>query len=247
MANVDDPVGNQPAGTPAEPSAAVAEPRYDPEYVSQLEAYYQRTNPVLEQYKDDFTPLLEDEKFREFYRSSRESYYDMQKRLAKEADDAIPESEKRLLGAIDERLSKFKPVLEDYDARAQAQTRAAQEASQDFARRETEFANRLVAEQKLTAEEVSDLAQYAMTLHKKSVDEGTPRFVGIEEVYKRVYGRAESKAIAAKPVAKSLRSTAGATGVPGASRTVEDRADLAKPGGVTRHILGVLNNQRKTG
>ena len=48
-------------------------------------------------------------------------------------------------------------------------------------------------------------------------------------------------------MAKSLRSTAGATGVPGASRTIEDRGDLAKPGGVTRHILGVLNSQRKTG
>jgi hypothetical protein len=62
-----------------------------------------------------------------------------------------------------------------------------------------------------------------------------------------MYGRAEAKATVAKPVAKSLRSTAGATGVPGASRTIEDRGDLAKPGGVTRHILGVLNSQRKTG
>jgi hypothetical protein len=249
MANVDDPVDT---GTPATVNAgpdpsAVSAPDPREERYQALEQYYARTNPILEQYKDDFNAIVEDEGYRNFQRQSRESYYDMQKRLAAEKDAEIPESEKRLLGALDERLGKFKPVLDDYERRAETEKRTATEASQEFAKKETEFANRLVAESKLTPEEVNELAEYAMTLHQKSVKDGNPRFVGIEEVYKRVYGRAEAKVTQAKPVAKSLRSTAGATGVPGASRTIEDRGDLAKPGGVTRHILGVLNSQRKTG
>jgi hypothetical protein len=247
MANVDDPVGTQPAVDPAGHEPAISSPSFDPARVEALEAYYARTNPILEQYKDDFNAIVEDEGYRDFQRKSRESYYDMQKRVAAEREAEIPESEKRLLGALDERLSKFEPVLKDYASRAEAETAKAKEASQEFAKKETEYANRLVAEQKLTSEEVNELAEYAMTLHQKSVKDGNPRFVGIEEVYKRVYGRAEAKVTAAKPVPRSQRAVAGATGVPGASRTIEDRSDLAKPGGVTRHILGVLNNQRKTG
>ena len=249
MADVHDPVATaSPAVEPAgSPSPAVSAPAYDPEYVSQLQAYYERTNPILEQYKDDFNAIVSDEGYREFQRKSRESYYDMQKRLAAEREAEIPESEKRLLAAFDERLKPFKPVIEDYENRAKTEAQAAKAASEDFARRETEFASRLVAEQKLSAEEVNDLAKYAMTLHRESVEAGTPRFVGIEEVYKRVYGRAEAKATEKKPTPRSLRSTSGATGVPGASRTIEDRGDLTRPGGVTRHILGVLNSQRKTG
>jgi hypothetical protein len=249
MADVQDPVspGTPAIGNAGADASAVADPRFDPERVAALEAYYERTNPVLEQYKDDFTPLLEDEKFREFYRSSRESYYDMQKRIAAERDAEIPESEKRILSALDERLGKFKPVLDDYESRAQAQERAAKDATAQFTRENLEYAQRLVAEQKLTSEEVSELARYAAAIHEDLKARGEHRFVPLEEAYKRVYGRAEAKVTQAKPTPKSLRSTAGATGVPGASRTIEDRADLAKPGGVTRHILGVLNSQRKTG
>jgi hypothetical protein len=248
MANIDDPTGTQPAvetggGGPAIPETTSV----DPERYRALEAYYSRTNPILEQYKDDFNAIVEDEGYRDFQRKSRESYYDMQKRVAAEREAEIPESEKRLLSALDERLGKFEPVLKDYASRAEAETAKAKEASQDFARKETEYANRLVSEGKLNPDEVNELAEYAMTLHQKSVKDGNPRFVGIEEVYKRVYGRAEAKVTAAKPVPRSQRAVAGATGVPGASRTIEDRSDLAKPGGVTRHILGVLNNQRKTG
>jgi len=247
MANVDDPVGTQPAVDPAGHEPAIAEPRYDPERVAALEAYYNRTNPILEQYKDDFNAIVDDEEYRNFSRTSRESYYDMQKRVAAEREAEIPEGERRLMAHIDKRIDGFKPVLDDYASRAERESATAKEASQEFAKKETEFANRLVAESKLTPEEVNELAEYAMTLHQKSVKDGNPRFVGIEEVYKRVYGRAEAKVTAAKPVPRSQRAVAGATGVPGASRTIEDRSDLAKPGGVTRHILGVLNNQRKTG
>jgi hypothetical protein len=220
----------------------------DPERYAQLDAYYTRTNPILEKYKDDFGAILEmDEDELKFTRTSRESYREMQARLKKEQEEAIPEGERRLMAHIDKRIDGFKPVLDDYASRAEREAATAKEASQEFAKKETEYANRLVAEQKLTSEEVNELAEYAMTLHQKSVKDGNPRFVGIEEVYKRVYGRAEAKVTAAKPVPRSQRAVAGATGVPGASRTIEDRSDLAKPGGVTRHILGVLNNQRKTG
>jgi hypothetical protein len=248
MADVQDPVGETtPAGAPGGADPAISSPSLDPERYQALEAYYSRTNPILEQYKDDFNAIVEDEGYRDFQRKSRESYYDMQKRVAAEREAEIPESEKRIYAHIDKTLEPFKPLVKEYETRAEAETRKAQEASQDFAKKETEYANRLVAEGKLSDTQVNELAELAMIRHKASGPEGQRRFVGIEEMYKSVYGRAEAAATVAKPVAKSLRSTAGATGVPGASRTIEDRSDLAKPGGVTRHILGVLNNQRKTG
>lgn len=248
MADVQEPVtGNTPAEPIAANDAAISDPRFA--RLAELEDYAARASATFERLKPFEADIeaLEDEGYREFSRTSRESYYDMQKRVAAERDAEIPESEKRLLKAFDERLDRFKPVLDDYETRAQTEARTAKEASQDFAKRETEFANRLVADQKLSPEEVNELAQYATALHKQSVADGTPRFVGIEEVYKRVYGRAEAKATAAKPVPRSLRGTAGATGVPGASKAPESREDVTKPGGLTRHVLGVLNGQRKTG
>jgi hypothetical protein len=246
-----DPVIDPKVDPPAEPRGTDPSAVPDPRDVrlAELEEYAARAQATFEQLKPieaDIEALVKDEGYREFTRTSRESYYDMQKRIAKEKEDEIPEGEKRLLGEIDKRLGQFKPVLDDYDARTKAQEAAAKEASQEFAKRETEFAQRLVAEQKLSPEEVAELGAYAMSLHKQSVEAGSPRFVGIEEVYKRVYGRAEAKVAA--PTPKSLRAKAGATGVPGASKPPETtRDDLSKPGGVTRHMLGVLNAQRKTG
>jgi hypothetical protein len=248
MANVDDPVIDT---TPADGSGVVEpvisdpRPSIDPERYAQLEDYFARTNPVLKEYEADFKAIIEDEDYRKFSRSSRESYYDMQKRVAAERDAEIPESEKRFMAALDERLGKFKPVLDDYEQRAQTTARTAEEAKTQFVKGEMEYAQRLVAEQKLSAEEVQDLGRFAKVLHDETVAKGEPRFVGLEEVYKRVYGRAETKN--AKPVPKSLRGTAGATGVPGASTPPKTRDDVAKPGGLTRHVLGVLNSQRKAG
>lgn len=243
--DVLDPKDTTPAGLPAGADPAISDPRFA--RLAELEDYAQRAQATFERLKPYEADIqaLEDEGYRDFSRTSRESYYDMQKRVAAEREAEIPEGEKRLLSAIDERLNKFAPVLKDYDERAQVQERTAKEASQEFAKRETEFANRLVAEQKLSPEEVNELAHYATALHKQSVDAGTPRFVGIEEVYKRVYGRAQ--ATAAKPVPKSLRGTAGTTGVPGASRTDTKRPDITRPGDFTNHMLGVLNTKRKAG
>lgn len=250
MADVQEPIAGK---TPAEPVAGteasvIADPR--DARIAQLEEYASRAAATFERLKPfeaDIEALEKDPDYLGYTRTSRESYYDMQKRIAAEREAEIPESEKRLLGALDERLGKFKPVLDDYERRAETEARTAKEASTEFAKRETEYANRLVAEQKLSPEEVAELGHYAMSLHKQSVADGNPRFVGIEEVYKRVYGRAEAKATAAKPVPRSQRATAGATGVPGASRPAENRENLAAPGGLTRHVLGVLNGQRKTG
>jgi hypothetical protein len=248
MADVTDPVTDT---TPADSSRTVdpvisdPRPQIDPERYAQLEAYYERTNPVLKEYENDFKAIVEDEDYRKFSRSSRESYYDMQKRVAAEREAEIPESEKRLLSALDERLGKFKPVLDDYEARSQTQARTAKEASETFQRENLEYAQRLVAEQKLSAEEIQDLGRFAKVLHDETVAKGQPRLVGLEEVYKRVYGRAETKS--AKPTPKSLRGTAGATGVPGASRPAPTRDDVTKPGGLTRHVLGVLNSQKRAG
>jgi hypothetical protein len=159
---------------------------------------------------------------------------------------AIPPEQKFLLDEFDKRLDRFKPVLEDYDARAQAQARAATEAKEKFTRENLEYAQRLVAEQKLTSDEVADLGRYAKVLHDDTVARGEPRFVSLEEAYKRLYGRAEAKA--APPVPRSLRAKSGATGVPGASKPAESaRIDMAKPGNFTNEMLRRLNAQRKTG
>jgi hypothetical protein len=243
---VQDPIVETPAGTGGADPSAVLDPR--DARLAELEDYAARAQATFEKLKpfeEDIQAIANDEGYREFQRTSRESYYDIQKRVAKEKDDAIPESEKRLLSALDERLGKFKPVLDDYESRAQAQTRTAKEASEKFTQENLEYAQRLIAEQKLTPEEVQDLGRFAKAIHDDTVAAGAPRFVGLEEAYKRTYGRAETKSAA--PTPKSLRAKAGATGVPGASKPVDDRADLAKAGGVTRHMLSVLNSQRKTG
>ena len=204
--------------------------------LAELEDYAARAQATFEKLKpfeEDIQAIAGDEGYREFQRTSRKSYYQMLEEQKKAHDAEIPESEKRLLSALDERLGKFKPVLDDYESRAQAQTRTAKEASEKFTQENLEYAQRLVAEQKLTPEEVQDLGRFAKAIHDDTVAAGAPRFVGLEEAYKRTYGRAETKS--------------AATGVPGGSKPVDDRADLAKAGGVTRHMLSVLNSQRKTG
>ena len=243
MANVDDPVGSPPAGNTPVVEPAISSP--DPARYEALEAYYARTNPILEQYKDDFNAIVEDEGYRDFQRKSRESYYDMQKRVAAEREAEIPESEKRLLSALDERLGKFKPVLDDYENRAKSQEQAAKDAKTKFEKEQNEYVERLMAEKKLSERELVNLGRHALVLHEQTGPEGQRRFVSLEEAYKDLYGAVEARY--AKPVAKSLRSTAGATGVPGASRTVDDRGNLSVPGGITRHVLGVLNDKKKAG
>src|ERR1700744_5929861 len=147
MANIDDPTGTQPAVDPAGVNPVIPDPHpsVDPERYAALEQYYQRTNPLLEQYKDDFNAIIEDEGYREFQRSPRESNYEMKKRQEAAREAEIPESEKRLLPALNELLGKFKPVLDEYDNRTKAQERAKAEESEKFTRENMEYAQRLVS------------------------------------------------------------------------------------------------------
>lgn len=248
--DVKDPIDTTtPAGAPEgrDPSA-VPDPR-DAE-LAELRAYAAQVGPIIDRlrpYEEDVKALLEgDDDYRSFQRSSRESYYDMKKRQEAERDAAIPESEKRLLGALDERLGKFKPVLDDYESRAKAKEAADKEATGKFVSENLEYAQRLIKDEGLSEAEVNDLSRFAKVLHDESVTAGAPRFVGLEEVYKRVYGRAETKTAAATP--RSLRAKAGATGVPGASKPADTRGvNPNRPGDLTKHMLGVLNGARKTG
>jgi hypothetical protein len=250
MAELDPASATPPAEPSAGPGPAVSDPRIDPERVAALEAYYARTNPILEQYQEDFNAIVEDEGYRDFQRTSRKSYYQMLEEQKKAEQEQLAPGERRLL---DEIRKEFKPALEEVgvlrterEARTAREATAAKEASEKFARENVEFANRLVAEQKVTSEEVLDLSRFAKILHDESVAKGEPRFVGLEEVYKRVYGRAEAKAAPAVP--KSLRSRSGAPGVPGASRPDPgEPIDSSKPGSFTNEMLRRLNNQRKTG
>jgi hypothetical protein len=247
MAEIQEPAVQTPASENAGVDPAISDPRLArlaelEDYAARAQATFERLKP----YEEDIQALAEDEAYRDFSRTSRKSYQQMLDEQKKAEEAAVPESEKRLLSALDERLGKFKPVLDDYESRAQAQTRSAQEASKKFTDENLQYAQRLVAEQKLSPEEIGDLGRFAKILHDESVAAGAPRFVGLEEAYKRVYGRAETKVSA--PVPKSLRAKAGATGVPGASKPVDTkRPDMGKPGGFTNYMMDKLNEQRKAG
>jgi hypothetical protein len=204
----------------------------------------------LRPFEEDLKPLLEDEGYREFQRTSRKSYYQMLEEQ-KQAEQAALPPEHRLL--LDELRKEFKPGLEELNvlreeraSRAQAEARTAAEATAKFTRDNLDYAQRLVAEQKLTPEEVQDLGRFAKILHDETVQRGEPRFVPLEEAYKRLYGRAEAKASA--PVPRSLRAKSAAPGIPGASKTADTgRIDMSKPGNFTNEMLRRLNAQRKTG
>jgi hypothetical protein len=105
-----------------------------------------------------------------------------------------------------------------------------------------EYAQRLAAEQKLTPEEIVDLGRFAKILHDESVQRGEPRFVGLEEAYKRVYGRVAAKA---ESTPRSLRAKSAAPGIPGASKAADDkRPDLNRPGDFTNFMLSRLNSAK---
>lgn len=249
--DIQDPAGSGSSsdGAAGGGSSAISDPR--DERLAALESYYERTQPLLNKWaplEEDLAPIIDDDGFREFYRSSRKSYYQMVDEQKKTELEALPPDHRRLLDEIDKRL---KPVTEEADvfrkdreARTARDTQAAKEATEKFTRENLEYAQRLVAEGKVTSEEVNDLGRFAKTLHDESVARGEPRFVPLEEAYKRTYGRAASKSVA--PVPKSLRAKSGAPGVPGASKPDDSgRIDMRKPGSFTNEMLKRLNSQRK--
>jgi DNA repair exonuclease SbcCD ATPase subunit len=243
--DIQDPVVQTPAnGNAGGGSSSIPDPR-DAE-LAELRAYAQQAQATFERlkpYEEDLQPFLEDEGYREFQRTARKSYYQTLEEQKKQQDADVPAAEKRLLEEFDKRLDRFKPVLDDYDARAQAQTRAQKEASEKFQRENMEYAQRLVAEQKLSQEEVLDLGRFAKALHEETVQRGEPRYVPLEEAYKRLYGRAESKNAEATP--RSLRAKSAAPGIPGASKpTDEKRPDMKRPGDFTNYMLDKLNRAK---
>jgi hypothetical protein len=252
MADVADPIDST---TPAEVSngggAAISDPRLA--RMAELEEYARAAHNRLQQLEplaEDIEALEKDESYREFVRSSRKSYQQMLEEQRRAEDEALSPDGRRLLAEIETRL---KPALEEVnvlrterESRTAAQAAAAKEASEKFQRENLEYAQRLVAEQKLTSEEILELSRYAKVLHDDLVAKGEPRFVPLEEAYKRLYGRAEARASA--PVPKSLRAKSGAPGVPGASKAPPgERIDPTRPGSFTNEMLKRLNTQRKTG
>lgn len=248
---VQDPV----VSTPAEPQGGGAAPISDPRdaRIAELEKYYTESQAIFDRikpYEEDLRPVLEDEGYRAFQRSSRKSYYQMLEDEQKAKTEAMSPGERRLLDEMDKRL---KPALEEVDvlrkereSRSSREAEAAKKASEEFTRTNLEYAQRLVAEQKLSAEEVGDLGRFAKILHDETVARGEPRFVPLEEAYKRLYGRAEAKATPAVP--RSLRAKAAAPGIPGASAPTEaKRPDMSKKGDFTKYMMEKLNASRKTG
>jgi hypothetical protein len=84
-------------------------------------------------------------------------------------------------------------------------------------------------------------------MHDETVAKGEPRFVPLEEAYKRTYGRASAQA-AKKEVPRSLRAKAAAPGIPGPSQAQDDkkRINPNRSGDFTQEMLRRMN-ARKTG
>ncbi len=249
--SVQDPVVTTPAAPAGGGAPAISDPR--DARIAELERYYTESQEIfnrIKPYEEDLRPVLEDEGYREFQRQSRKSYYQMLEEQKKAETEALSPGERRLLDEMDKRL---KPALEEVDvlrkdreARTTREAETAKKAGEEFTRTNLEYAQRLVAEQKLTPEEVGDLGRFAKLLHDETVARGEPRFVPLEEAYKRLYGRAEAKAAA--PAPRSLRAKAAAPGIPGASTPPDvKRPDMTRPGGFTQYMTERLNASRKTG
>jgi hypothetical protein len=231
-----------------DPAPSLADPR--DARIAELERYYQESQASWERLRpleDELRPLVEDEGFRGFMRSARESYYDQKKKREAEAKPQLDPGGQALLEA-------FKPTLDFVESlrgeREQSKKQAeaeAKKASEDFTRDNVAYAQRLMAEQGLSAEEILDLGRFAKAMHDETVARGEPRFVPLEEAYKRTYGRASAQA-AKKPVPASLRSKAAAPGIPGPSSAPEEKRKInpARSGDFTQEMLRRMN-ARKTG
>jgi len=244
-----DPALNAPADPPDRAAgSAVPDPR--DARIAELEAYAanaQATFGTLKAYEDDIKAIVEDEDYRENQRSFRKSYYQIKEEQAREAANAIPPEQRMLLDEIDKRL---KPALEEVDelrkersSRTAREAEAAKEATQKFVAENTQYAERLAATQGFTSEEIMDLSRFAKAIHDETVQRGEPRFVGLEEAYKRMYSRIEAKQTKTTP--RSLRATSGAPGIPGASKPADAKPiNPNRPGDFTKYMTEVLNKGR---
>jgi hypothetical protein len=218
--------------------------------IAELERYYNESRQIFDRiapYEEDVRAILDDEDYREFQRSARKSYFETRQAQEKAREQELPPEYRKLLEEIDGRL---KPALEevgvlrkDREARTAREQEEAKAAQQTFISQNLEYAQRLVSEQGLTSEEINDLGRFAKVLHDETVAAGAPRFVPLEEAFKRLYGRAAAKKEA--PTPRSLRARSAAPGVPSASRAAEpDKPDPRRPGAFTEYMLNKLNSKK---
>jgi hypothetical protein len=221
----------------------VADPRDS--RIAELEQRIAAYNGVIERikpYEEDLSILDSDEDYREFAREARKTYIEQREARKKAAEPKLDPAAQSLVDAFYERV---KPSLEFVDKLRERETpeyaaqQQAESAKQEFIRQNEQYAQRLVAEHGLSQEDVLDVVAYANALHERG---GRQKFVGLEEAWKKM----TSRGAAATPAAttRSLRSHSATPGIPAGSKPAEpDRADIARPGGLTSHMLRKLNKK----
>lgn len=204
--SVTDPESTlNPSVTPEQPAdsspSAPAVPSYDPSYVSRLEAEYQQAQSILQgiqPYVDDIKWMAQNEDNVEFIRKARKNYD-----IARQPE--IDPTYEPVLRQFREELAPVKQYVEEIRSE---RTRSQQAEHQKFLSENTMYANRLQAQEKLSRDDLVEVAAYADALANRY-----QRNVGIEEAWKKLTSRGSQKE-AAPP---SLRADAGAVGIPGNS------------------------------
>jgi len=256
MAEVPDPQNvPDPAGSLADPVAPAIDPR-DAE-LAELRAWRDQAAPIFERlkpYEEDVKYLLEDEDYATAQREMRKAYLAQREQRKKDSEPVYSPEEQRMADLVearikarfpDEAVEFVKAQSDQYreSKKREAEERTRQEAdakrnSEEFARSNIEYAKRLMSEG-LSEEDVLEIGAYANALHERTRAAGSPKFVGLEEAYRKMTSRSARPAATAAP--RSLRAHAAAPGIPGASKVELDRKELGRAGGVTAHMLKILN------
>jgi hypothetical protein len=241
---VVDPTPVEPANDPA-PASDLRDSR-----IAELEsrlAQYDNVITRLQPYHEDITFLDSDEDGREFLREARRTYVEQREARRKAAEPKLDPNAQALVEAFYERVKpslEFVDKLRERETPEYAQQEQAKAQTAAFVRQNEEYAQRLVAEHGLTENDVLDVVAFANALHEREKAQGRTRFVGLEEAWKKMAARAQ--AAAPTSPARSLRAHSAAPGIPAASKPQPtDRKELRRPGGVTKHVLDVLNKQKK--
>lgn len=231
------PSGNAPGG-PAAPDPRDVE-------LAELRQYREaaaRTLEALAPYEDDIRAIVEDEEYRGFNRTAREQYLDLRRKREEAQKPAIDPA---VQAAADVFYERVKPSLEFVDKLRERESPEYQErqraeaATREFVSKETEYTERLKAEHGLTDEQIRDIAVYAGALHKRTVDAGSPRFVPLEEAWRKMQGFAAPRVAPSTP--RSMRAHSATPGIPGGSRPPEpDRAKKYEPGDLTARVRARL-------
>ncbi len=249
-----DPAQPLEPSTPVEPPGAAPGPVADPRdtELAELRAYAAQARETFERLKpheEYIRRIVEDDETREFTKTAWESYDDQKARRKAATEPKLDPAAQALVDAFYE---KVKPELEYVGKLRERETpeyqaqEAAKRASDEFARTNIEYAQRLMAEHGLSQEDILEVGAYAQALHERSKAAGAPRFVGLEEAWRKMTSRSAAPARAAAPsTPRSLRASAATPGIPGGSTAAVDRAKISKPGGLTAYMVEKLAKQRK--